>query len=197
MFDVMTLVNTAGYLGIFGFVFAESGMMIGFFFPGDSLLFTAGVLASADFLNIWFLVPLIFFAAILGDNVGYWIGRKAGEKLFEREDSLFFRKSYAEEAKIFFAEHGTKAIILARFVPVVRTFVPVVAGVGQMTYKRFFFFDLLGGILWGCGVTLAGYFLGASVPNVDKYILPIVGVIIIASIIPVLKIWIQKRSLQS
>ena len=196
MFDVMTLVKTAGYLGIFGFVFAESGMMIGFFFPGDSLLFTAGVLASADFLNIWFLVPLIFFAAILGDNVGYWIGRKAGEKLFEREDSLFFRKSYAEEAKIFFAEHGTKAIILARFVPVVRTFVPVVAGVGQMTYKRFFFFDLLGGILWGCGVTLAGYFLGASVPNVDKYILPIVGVIIIASIIPVLKIWIQKRSLK-
>ena len=174
-------------------MFAESGMMIGFFFPGDSLLFTAGVLASADFLNIWFLVPLIFFAAILGDNVGYWIGRKAGEKLFEREDSLFFRKSYAEEAKIFFAEHGTKAIILARFVPVVRTFVPVVAGVGQMTYKRFFFFDLLGGILWGCGVTLAGYFLGASVPNVDKYILPIVGVIIVASIIPVLKIWIQKE----
>ena len=197
MFDVMTLVKTAGYIGIFGFVFAESGMMIGFFFPGDSLLFTAGVLASTQLFNIWLLVPLIFFAAILGDNVGYWIGRKAGEKLFEREDSLFFRKSYAEEAKIFFAEHGTKAIILARFVPVVRTFVPVVAGVGQMTYKRFFLFDLLGGILWGCGITLAGYFLGAAIPNIDGYIFPIVGVIIIASVLPVIKMWISKNNQRS
>lgn len=199
MFDVVSLVKTAGYLGIFGIVFAESGLMVGFFLPGDSLLFTAGVLASADFLNIWILVPLIFSAAILGDNIGYWLGRKAGEKLFDREDSFFFRRSHAEKAKCFFAEHGSRAVILARFVPVVRTFVPVVAGIGKMEYKKFFIFDIAGGVAWGIGLPLLGFFLGASVPDIDRYLLPIIGAIIFLSFIPVIKMWLpnlwhKKRS---
>jgi membrane-associated protein len=189
MFDVVELIKTVGYLGIFGIVFAESGLMVGFFFPGDSLLFTAGVLASAQFLNIWILIPLVFSAAILGDNIGYWIGRKAGEKLFDRENSFFFRRSNAEKAKQFFAEHGSRAVILARFVPVVRTFVPVVAGIGKMDYKKFFLFDLIGGVVWGIGLPLAGFLLGTSVPDIDRYLLPIIAVIIFLSLIPVIKMW--------
>jgi len=189
MFDVVSLVKTFGYFGIFGIVFAESGLMVGFFFPGDSLLFTAGVLASANFLNIWILTPLIFLAAVLGDNIGYFLGREAGEKLFERESSFFFRRSHAVKAKEFFSEHGSSAVVLARFVPVMRTFVPVIAGIGRMEYKKFFFFDLIGGLLWGVGLTLIGFFLGNIIPDVDRYLLPIVGVIVTVSLLPVIKVW--------
>lgn len=193
MFDILTLVKTAGYLGIFAIVFAESGLLIGFFLPGDSLLFTAGVLASAGMLNIWIVVPLIFSAAILGDNIGYFIGRKAGEKLFQREDSFFFRRSNVEKTKIFFEKYGTRAIIIARFVPVVRAIAPVFAGVGEMSYRRFFPYDLLGGILWACGLPIAGYFLGNTVPNIDDYLLPIIGVIIFLSLLPMVKLWWGAR----
>jgi len=190
MFDPIELIKTVGYLGIFGLVFAESGLMVGFFFPGDSLLFTAGVLASAGYLDIFIVIPLIFSAAILGDNIGYWIGRKAGEKLFQNDDSFFFRKSYAEKAKEFFAEHGSHAIIIARFIPVMRTFVPVVAGIGKMEYRKFFFFDIIGGIVWGIGLPFAGYYLGSVIPNIDRYLLSIIGVIIFVSVLPMIKMWI-------
>jgi membrane-associated protein len=196
MFDIVTLVKTAGYLGIFAIVFAESGLLVGFFFPGDSLLFTAGILSAAGLFNIWLLAPLVFFAAVLGDNAGYFIGKKAGEKLFQKEDSFFFRKSHVEKTKKFFEDYGTKAIILARFVPVARTFAPTLAGVGQMHYRTFFLYNLIGGALWGFGLPLAGYFLGSAIPDVDRYLLPIILGIIFLSLLPMIKLWWGTRLAQ-
>lgn len=193
MFDIVALVTAAGYLGIFAIVFAESGLLIGFFFPGDSLLFTAGILSAAGVLNVWLLAPLVFAAAVLGDNVGYAIGKKAGEKLFQKEDSFFFRRSHVEKTKDFFARYGVKAIVLARFVPIVRTFVPTLAGVGEMRYKTFLAYNIIGGALWGFGLTLAGYFLGSIIPDIDRYLLPIVLVIIFVSVLPVLKEVLKRR----
>ncbi len=189
MFDILTLVKASGYLGIFAMVFAESGLLVGFFFPGDSLLFTAGILSSAGLFNIWLLAPLVFLAAVLGDNAGYYIGRKAGEKLFQKEDSFFFRRSHVDKTKKFFEDYGTKAIILARFVPIARTFAPTFAGVGQMRYKTFFLYNLIGGALWGLGLPFAGFFLGNKIPNIDHYLLPIIGAIIAISLLPVIKLW--------
>ncbi len=191
MFDIISLIKTAGYLGVSAIIFAESGLLLGFFLPGDSLLFTAGVLASAGFLNIWILVPLVFFCAVLGDNVGYFLGRKAGEKLFQREESFFFKRSNVEKAKKFFEKHGSRSIVLARFVPVVRAFVPPIAGVGQMEYRRFLFSDIVGGMLWACGLPILGYYLGKTIPSIDTYLLPIVGAIILVSVFPVFKMWLS------
>lgn len=185
-FDLITLVKTAGYLGIFTIVFLESGLLIGFFFPGDSLLFTAGFLASQGYLDISVLIIGCFIFAVLGDSVGYYIGAKLGPRIFNKEDSIFFHKKHLERAQKFYDKHGGKTIILARFIPVIRAFAPVVAGAGKMDYKRFVTFNLVGGVLWAIGVTLAGYYLGSLVPDVDKYLLPIVGLIIIASILPAL-----------
>jgi membrane-associated protein len=183
--NVIEIVKTAGYLGIFGIIFAESGLMVGFFLPGDSLLFTAGFLASQHYLAIGLLVPLVFLAAIAGDNLGYLLGYKFGPRIFSKDDSLFFRREYAERAKEFFAKYGANAIVLSRFVPVVRTFFPVVAGVGKMKYRTYFFFDIIGGILWAIAIPLLGYYLGSAIPNIDSYLLPIVLLIVIVSLIPV------------
>jgi len=193
MFDIVAIIKTAGYFGIGGIIFAESGLMLGFFLPGDSLLFTAGVLASAGFLNIWLLVPLVFVCAVLGDNIGYFLGRKAGEKLFEREESFLFKRSHVDRARTFFEKHGVRSIIIARFVPVVRAFVPPVAGVGRMNYRTFLISDIIGGLLWACGLTILGYFLGQTVPDIDKYLLPIVAVIILVSVLPVIKMWFGSK----
>jgi membrane-associated protein len=184
MFDLNSLLKTVGYAGVFAIVFAESGLLVGFFLPGDSLLFAAGFLASQGFFNIAILCIVTFVAAVLGDNVGYWFGKKAGPRVFKKEDSLVFSKSNVEKSQAFYEKHGGKAIILARFIPVVRTFAPVIAGVGKMNYKKFFAFNIIGGLIWGVGVTLLGYFLGNSIPNVDKYLLPIAVLIIIVSIAP-------------
>lgn len=183
-FDLMELIRTVGYLGIFTIVFLESGLLIGFFFPGDSLLFTAGFLASQGFLDIKILIAGCFIFAVLGDSIGYYIGKKLGPKIFTKENSIFFHKKYLERAQRFYDKHGGKTIILARFIPVIRAFAPVVAGVGTMNYKRFLFYNLFGAVLWAIGVTLAGYHLGSLIPDVDKYLLPIVGLIIIASVLP-------------
>lgn len=185
-FDLVELVKTVGYLGIFGIVFLESGLLIGFFFPGDSLLFTAGFLASQGFLDIKILIVGCFFFAVLGDTLGYIIGKKLGPKLFAKDNSIFFNKNHLETARRFYDKHGGKTIILARFIPVIRAFAPVVAGAGRMDYKRFLTFNLVGGVLWAIGVTLAGYYLGSLIPDVDKYLLPIIGLIIFASILPAL-----------
>lgn len=183
-FDLQSLIKTAGYLGVFTIVFLESGLLIGFFFPGDSLLFTAGFLASQGFLDITLLIAGCFLAAILGDTIGFHIGKKLGPRIFTKDNSVFFNKKHLEAAQKFYDKHGGKTIILARFVPVVRAFAPVVAGAGKMDYKRFLTFNLVGGVLWAIGVTSAGYFLGSLIPDVDKYLLPIIGLIVIASVLP-------------
>ena len=184
MFSIISIIKTTGYLGIFGIIFAESGLFVGFFLPGDSLLFTAGFLASQNFLNIWILVIGSFLAAVIGDSVGYAFGKKIGPKIFTKKDSLFFHQQNVEQAKIYFDQYGKKTLIMARFIPVVRTFVPILAGVGQMSYKTFLTYNILGGLLWTTGLTLLGYYLGRKIPNIDNYILPIVAIIIVGSLLP-------------
>src|SRR3989344_3003968 len=183
--DLTVLIKAVGLLGIFGIVFAESGLFIGFFLPGDSLLFTAGFLASQGYFNILALMSLSFVGAVLGDSFGYAFGRKAGPLIFSRENSLLFHRSHLERARVFYERYGGKAIIIARFMPAVRTFAPILAGVGRMNYSLFLTYNLIGAAAWGIGVPLAGYFLGSIVPNIDRYIIPIVGAIIVVSFLPV------------
>jgi len=197
MFDLISLIKTIGYLGIFGIIFAESGLFIGFFFPGDSLLFTAGFLASQGFLNIWFLILLVFIGAVLGDNVGYAFGKKVGPMIFAREDSIIFHKDHLERARIFYEKYGKKTIILARFMPGIRTFAPILAGVGKMHYPIFLSYNIIGGFLWGAGLPLLGYYLGSTIPGIDQYLLPIILLIVFLSILPsLIHIWREKDERQ-
>lgn len=182
--DLKALIQTIGYLGIFAMVFLESGMMFGFFFPGDSLLFTAGFLASQGFFDITTLIIGCFAMAVAGDSAGFYIGHKFGRQLFKKEDSIFFHKDHLTRAEQFYQKHGGKTIILARFMPVIRAFAPVAAGIGSMNYPTFLFYNLFGGILWAIGINLAGFYLGSIIPDVDKYLLPILALIILASISP-------------
>ena len=194
MFDLVSIIKTAGYLGLFGIVFAESGLFIGFFLPGDSLLFTAGFLASQGYLNILILFPLTFAAAVLGDSAGYAFGRKVGPAIFTKDESVFFHKDHLEKAKIFYQENGPKTIVLARFLPVIRTFAPIVAGVGQMHYRTFLLYNVIGGALWAVGLSALGYFLGNVVPNIDQYLIPIILAIIVVSSLPTLiHLWRAHR----
>lgn len=183
-FDLTELIKTIGLLGVFGIVFAESGLLIGFFLPGDSLLFTAGFLASQGFINIWLLSLGSFIAAVVGDSVGYAFGHKIGKRLFQRENSLLFHKDNLLKAEAFYEKHGGKTIILARFMPIIRTFAPIVAGMGNMRYHSFLSYNIIGGFLWAIGLNLGGYILGNTIPNVDRYLLPIILLIIIISILP-------------
>lgn len=184
------ILTTFGVVGLFAVVFAESGLFFGFFFPGDSLLFTAGFLAPVLGINIYLLVGGVFVAAVLGDNTGYWFGNKVGQKLFTKNDSLFFKKENVLKANEFFNKYGAKALVLARFIPVVRTFTPIIAGVAKMRYRDFLIWNILGGFLWGVGVTSAGYFLGRTVPNSEKYLGYIIAVIILTSFVPVvIEVW--------
>ncbi len=182
---IIESLRTIGYLGVALIVFAESGLFFGCFFPGDSLLFSAGLLASQGVFNMYILVPLIIISAIVGDSVGYWFGGAVGPKIFTKEDSIFFSKQHVVRAKLFYEKYGPKAIVLARFVPIVRTFVPIVAGVAEMHYPTFLKYNILGGIGWGAGVTLLGFWLGKKIPDIDTYLLPIVIVIIVVSVLPV------------
>ncbi|MEB3250745.1 MAG: VTT domain-containing protein [Cyanobacteriota bacterium] len=192
-FDLPALIKSMGYVGLWAMVFAESGLLVGFFLPGDSLLFTAGFLASQDFLNVWLLMIGSGLCAILGDSVGYSTGHRYGRQLFRREDSWLFHKDHLNRAQRFYEKHGGKAIVLARFLPIIRTFAPITAGIGQMHYPTFLRFNLAGGLLWTVALTLAGFFLGSLIPNVDHYLLPIVGLIILLSVIPSLWHLIGKR----
>ncbi len=193
-FDLVKLIETVGYLGLIGIIFAESGLFFGFFLPGDSLLLTAGLLASHGELEIWILLLTLPVAAVLGDNVGYWFGKKTGPPIFSRENSLLFRRKNLLAAKAFYEKHGGKTIVLARFMPFIRTFAPIVAGAVQMPYRRFFSFNILGGMLWAVGVTLAGYFLGATIPGIDRYFLLIVlGVIFVSALPSLIHIWKEYR----
>jgi membrane-associated protein len=183
-FDLVQIIQTVGYIGLFVIVFAESGLFFGFFLPGDSLLLTAGLLASQGKLEIAALLIILPVAAILGDNVGYWFGKKTGSHIFNRDESLLFRRNNLLAARSFYDKHGGKTIILARFMPFIRTFAPIVAGAVEMPFRRFFTFNVIGGLLWGVGVTLAGYYLGQVIPDIDRYFLVIVGAVILVSALP-------------
>ena len=192
-FDLAEVIQTIGYVGLFFVVFAESGLFFGFFLPGDSLLFTAGFLASQNIFNIWVLVPLLVTAAISGDSTGFWTGKKLGSWLLRQKDTFFFKKKYLTKAQDFYDKHGGKAIVLARFIPAVRTFAPIAAGIADMHYRTFLSFNIFGGLLWAAGMTLLGFFLGSAIPDVDNYLLPIVMVIIIASVLPGVIHFLKER----
>lgn len=184
--DPQELLRQFGTIGLIAIIFAESGLLFGFFLPGDSLLFTAGLLAANGDLNIAVVLVGCFLAAVMGDQVGYAFGKKVGPSIFRRENSKLFKQEYVQRADEFFEAHGAKTILLARFVPVVRTFVPILAGVGKMKYRTFLIYNVVGGLLWAVGVTSLGYALGNEIgaDNIDKYLLPIIAVVIFLSILP-------------
>jgi membrane-associated protein len=194
--DVETLVRVGGLTAMTIIIFAETGLMVGFFLPGDSLLVTAGVFAARGNLSIWALNGVLIAAAIIGDTVGYWIGRRAGEALFTRPKSLFFRPQHLRRAHDFYEKHGGKTIILARFMPIVRTFAPVVAGMGKMEYRRFLSFNVIGGVAWVVSMTLIGYFLGQFAwvrKNIEIVIILVVFASILPGIIAFALEWLKKR----
>jgi len=173
-----------GYVGIAAAVFAETGLLVGFFLPGDSLLFTAGFLASQGIFRITVLIALCAIAAVVGDGVGYAFGARVGPRIFTREDSILFHRDHLDRARRFSERYGPKAIVFARFVPFARTFVPILAGVGAMRYARFLAYNVIGACLWAIGVPLIGYSLGRSIPGIDQYLFPIVLLIILLSVSP-------------
>jgi membrane-associated protein len=183
-FDLIEVIKTAGYAGLFGIIFAETGLFLGFFLPGDSLIFVAGFLASQGFFGPVLLSVILFVAAFTGNMVGYEFGRRVGPKLFSREDSLLFRKDHVTKTKKFYDKYGGKTVMIARFVPIVRTFAPILAGVAEMKYMVFLAYNIAGAAIWAVGLTVLGYFLGTRIPDIDKYLLPIVLVIIVVSVLP-------------
>jgi membrane-associated protein len=194
--DVETLVRVGGLTAMTAVVFAETGLMVGFFLPGDSLLVTAGVFAAAGQLNIWTLIALLVVAAIAGDTVGYWFGRRVGQALFKRPKSLLFNPAHLRRAHDFYEKHGGKTIIIARFMPVVRTFAPIVAGMGEMKYRRFLSFNVFGGLFWVVSMTGIGYFLG-KIPGVREHIEVVILIVVFLSILPGIiafaREWWKKR----
>jgi membrane-associated protein len=188
------IVQTLGIAGVTAVIFAESGLFFGFFLPGDSLLFSAGILASQNYIGIYPLIIFGIIAAILGDSVGYAFGKKIGPKIFNKEDSFFFSKKHIERSHRFFEKYGKKALILARFTPVVRTFVPIIAGVGEMPYKYFITYNIIGGVVWVTSMSLLGFFFGKFIPDPDRYILPFIILIIILSITPGVMEYLKERN---
>lgn len=188
------LIMTLGTIGVIAIIFIETGLFFGFFFPGDSLLFTAGFLASQGYVSFAWLLFGTFIAAVIGDSVGYAFGKKVGPAIFAREDSKIFNKKHISQAQHFYEKHGKKTIILARFMPIIRTFAPIVAGIGGMKYKTFFTFNVIGGFLWTWLMLWLGYGLGSLIPNPDRYIIPVVIVIIILSATPALRELLKKRT---
>ena len=189
------LIQTFGLLGVLAIVFAESGLLIGFFLPGDALLFTTGLLVTTDVIkqDLWLVCVAITIAAVVGDQVGYLFGRKVGPALFKRPDSKLFKQENVEKAHEFFEKHGPKSLILARFVPIVRTFTPIIAGVSRMNYRSFIIFNVVGGVLWGVGVTLLGASLG-NVEFVHKHIELILIGIVLLSVIPIAIEFLRAKS---
>ena len=187
------LIRWGGYVVLVAIVFVETGLLVGFFLPGDSLLITAGLVAATGALNIWWLNVLLVAAAIVGDSVGYAIGWRAGPRLFTRPKSLLFNPRHIDRTRAFYARHGAKTIVIARFVPIVRTFAPVVAGVGQMEYRRFLFYNVAGGVGWVTSMTWAGYLLGRTVPNINEQIHMVVIIVILLSLIPIVVELVRER----
>jgi membrane-associated protein len=188
------LIRWGGYLVLVAIVFCETGLLVGFFLPGDSLLITAGLVAAAGSLDIWLLNLLLIPAAIIGDSVGYAIGYRAGPRLFTKEQSLLFSRKHLLRTREFYEKYGGKTIVLARFIPLLRTFAPVVAGIGQMRYRRFLFYNVFGGFLWVASLTWAGYLLGTLIPDISRYIHIVVLVVILLSMVPVVvELWKARR----
>ena len=194
--DPTTIIRTLGLIGVIVIIFLETGVFFGFFFPGDSLLFTAGFLASQGYVSFVWLLIGTFIAAVIGDSLGYAFGKKVGPSIFSKDDSVFFNKKHIIKAQYFYEKYGKKIIILARFMPVVRTFAPIVAGIGQMNYRTFLTYNILGGFLWTWSMLWLGYGLGSLIPNPDKYVIPVIVVIIIISALPGLReVWRSRKSL--
>jgi len=188
------LIQWGGYLLLVGIVFTETGLLVGFFLPGDSLLITAGLLAGMGALNIWWLNGLVIAAAILGDSTGYAIGTRLGPRIFTRPKSMLFNPKHVQRTHRFYEKYGAKTIVIARFVPIIRTFAPVLAGVGSMRYRRFLTYNVVGGIGWVVSMTLAGYLLGQTVPNISKNIHLLVIVVIVLSVIPIaVEVYRERR----
>jgi membrane-associated protein len=193
IYDVEGIIRWGGIIALIAIVFAETGLMVGFFLPGDSLLVTAGVFAAAGTLDIWMLLGTLTASAIIGDQLGYYIGRRTGPRLFRREDSLLFRRAHLLRARAFYERHGGKTIILARFMPIIRTFAPVVAGVGEMQYARFVTFNVVGGFLWVWSMCLLGFSLGHAVPDIDRHIHIVIAVVIALSLLPAVIEYARNR----
>ena len=188
------LIRWGGYLVLVAIVFSETGLLVGFFLPGDSLLVTAGLVAASDgVLRIGWLIVLLSVAAIAGDSTGYAIGYHLGPRIFIREDSRLFHKDHVRRTQRFYEKYGAKTIVLARFVPIVRTFAPTVAGVGRMRYRTFLAFNVLGGIGWVSSMTLVGFFLGRSIPNIEQHLHWVIAVVIALSVLPILHEWRASR----
>ena len=183
--DPIAIIKAGSYLGVAFLIFAESGLFFGIFLPGDSLLFAAGLFAASGFFVAGPLMMVVVVAAVLGDSVGYWFGAEVGDHLFERKDSRFFKQEYLKRTERFYQKYGGRAVILARFVPVVRTIAPILAGVSGMQYRKFLSYNVIGGFLWGAGMVSLGYFLGSLIPDSEKYVLPLSLVIVAISFLPI------------
>jgi membrane-associated protein len=188
--DVEALIRWGGLTGIVTIVFIETGLLIGFFLPGDSLLVTAGIMAAAGYLDLRWLIPLTILAAIIGDQVNYTIGYRAGVALMSRYERF---RPHLERAHAFYEKHGAKTIVLARFVPIVRTFAPAVAGAARMNYRTFVTYNIVGGIIWVLSTTLTGYFLGRAIPHIDRYLHLVIAIVVFLSILPILREWRRER----
>jgi membrane-associated protein len=188
--DVEALIRWGGLTGIVTIVFIETGLFIGFFLPGDSLLVTAGIMAAAGYLDLRWLIPLTILAAIIGDQVNYAIGYRAGKALMSRYERF---RPHLERAHAFYEKHGAKTIVLARFVPIVRTFAPAVAGAARMNYRTFVTYNIVGGIIWVLSTTLTGYFLGRAIPHIDRYLHLVIAIVVFLSILPILREWRRER----
>jgi membrane-associated protein len=192
--DIKGLIQWGGMLLVCCIVFVETGLFVGFFLPGDSLLVTAGVFAYMGHLKLGWLLSLVWICAVAGDQLGYWIGRRAGQALFKRDDSLLFKKKHLKKAHEFYSRYGGKTVVLARFVPIIRTFASPVAGIARMNYRRFVSYDVVGGFLWVWGMILLGYFLGSSIPNVDQHIHIVIAIVVFVSLLPAIIEAVRQRN---
>jgi membrane-associated protein len=193
VYNVPELIRIGGLIGLIAIVFAETGLLIGFFLPGDSLLVTAGLFAARGDFNIVVLNVTLIVAAIVGDATGYWIGRRTGQALYSRPDSLLFRREHLRMTHDFYERHGGKTIVIARFIPIIRTFAPVVAGAAEMGYRNFATYNVIGGLAWVLSMTLGGYLLGRAVPNIDRNIHYVIAIVIAVSLMPPVIAWLRSR----
>jgi membrane-associated protein len=193
VYNVPELIRIGGLIGLILIVFAETGLLVGFFLPGDSLLITAGLFAARGDFNIATLNLTLAAAAIVGDATGYWLGKRTGEALYSRPDSFFFRRDHLRITHEFYEKHGGKTIVMARFMPIVRTFAPMVAGVAQMGYRQFATYNIVGGVLWVMSMTLGGYYLGHAVPNIEQNIHYVIAVVIFISLLPPGIAWLRVK----